>query len=133
MFMTKYSKIIGLVGVALVLMLGVRGYYESKITKLTIEINDLDDKLVKVRGSLVVEEANNVMLRSTISDMNKETAELEDNYKQIAAKYANLKDKPDNARYEVVYKYLTKESSNECEDIKNAVNGLVDYVNDRVQ
>lgn len=131
--MTKYSKIIWLVGVVLVLTLGAWSYYESKITRLTIEINDLDDKLVKVRGSLAVEEANNMMLRSTISDMNKETAELEDTYKQIAAKYANLKDKPDNARYEVVYKYLTKESSNECEDIKNAVNGLVDYVNDRVQ
>ena len=130
--MIKYPKIIGLVGAALVFMLGVWGY-ESKITKLTIEIDDLDDKLVKVNGSLAVEEANNMILRSTISDMNKETAELENKYKQITVKYVNLKDKPDKVRYEIVYKYLTKESSNECEDIKNAVNGLVDYVNDRVQ
>jgi hypothetical protein len=119
---------------ALVVIIGMGIWsYEGKIDTLLATEKELRADLEVANGSLVVQEANVVTLRASIKDMNLATEKLAIEYTLLLKEYELEKSKPATIRYQKVYKFLPEGVGNECEDIKSSVNGLVSYINDRMQ
>jgi hypothetical protein len=73
-------------------------------------------------------------LKAEIEATNQEVLQLNAKYAKANALYNAELGKPDKVRYEYVYRYIDKGvDSNECEDIKNAIDSSVEYINSRVQ
>lgn len=130
--MMGYEKLYGGLLIAGVLAIGIY-MYESKISSLEEEIEELRGSIELCVGSKAVETANNSRLRAEIDDMNKATEALGSKYTALVEKYQALEKQPAEVRYEVLYKYITQEKSNECKDIKSAIDGVSNYINDRMR
>lgn len=120
--------IMGLVS-AVAFVLTMWWNYESTISDLNSDIDNLRMELNTAIGSTETEKQNNRLLRSTIESMNSEAEKLNQKYLNSIAKYNELKNQPPEIKYETLYKYISKEKSNDCEDIKRAIDNGADYIN----
>lgn len=128
------TKIIAFMAVLAVI--GIVGWYikslEETINGLEKDVTILEVGLNEARSATEVEKANSARLRATIEEMNTATEELTKKHDSMIAEYETYKSKPKEVRYEVLYKYVEGGKSNECEDIKSAIDSVSSYVNDRM-
>jgi hypothetical protein len=106
--------------------------YEFTINKLTKSNTALTVQLDLARSANVLLEANNVTAKGVIKDLNTAAIELGKKYDKVKTEYTTYKNQPKEVKYEVLYKYTDKKDSNECEDIKQRIDGVVNYINNRM-
>jgi hypothetical protein len=127
-----YLQVAAATALVAIISMGIWSY-EGKIDALLATEKELRADLEVAKGSLVVQEANVVTLRAIVKDMNLATEKLAIEHTLLLKEYELEKVKPAAIRYQKVYKFLPEGVGNECEDIKSSVNGLVSYINDRMQ
>ena len=116
-----------------VALVGAWLHYSSVIGSLEKELAEAESKLNSCNERNVLEQANNMTMKAAIEDMNRATRKLNEEHEQAMAEYEAYKALPTKVRYETLYKYVSEEGSNECEDIKHAIDGVSRYVNDRMR
>lgn len=106
--------------------------YELTISKLTKSNTKLTTELDSARSANVLLEENAVTAEGVIKDLNDATIELGKKYAKVKTEYATYKNQPKEVKYEVLYKYITTKDSNECEDIKQRIDSVANYINNRM-
>lgn len=121
------------------LFVGYKVY--SYVDDIKSETKTLKDALLKTKTlydtcslKLALERANNNHLKSKIAEANKKTLTLAKEYEEANKRYQLLKHKPVKVRREYVDKFINREvESDECKEIKTAIDNSVDYINSRMQ
>lgn len=103
-----------------VILVGVITYYHIKTTTLKLE-------LTKAEQHSLVLSVNNDTLKQTITDNNKRLEELSTKMTQSKAQLAEWKAKPEQVKYETIYKYIPKYidvKKDDCETTKSVINAV---------
>jgi chromosome segregation ATPase len=117
------------VGAIVAATVGYIWYLDNKIEVLEEEVVQLDNDIVQLQASKIVKETELDMCIATVKQMNTTVENMQVDMNASLDKYNKLKSEKPEVRYEVIYKYIGKGASNECEDIKSSINAIrgIDY------
>lgn len=107
--------------------------YETKIDNLEKTVKELREEIGIKESALITEKHNYVTIEAALKDANAAVEKLGVKYGSAMVQLEAERNKPKDVKYEVIYKYIDKEDSNECEDIKYAIDGLANYINHRMR
>lgn len=118
-----------IVGAIVAATVGYIWYLDNKIGALEEEVVQLDNDIVQLQASKIVKETELDMCVATVKQMNTAVENMQVDMNASLDKYNKLKSKKPEVKYEVIYKYMDKEASNECEDIKASIRAIrgIDY------
>ena len=111
-------------------------YLSTKVTisDLKEENKTLQKDITTLTTEKAIEQGNNVTLKAQLVDLTLANDKLHDKYNGVLVTLTKLRAEPPKIRYEPLYKHIDEEiTSNECEDIKRAIDGTASYINTRMQ
>lgn len=106
----------------------------SEIASQKQDYKELNDKYEKCLADKALESANNSTLRTNIELATTKSLALKKEYDDAKIQYAQYISKAENEKHLMLDKYIKKEvKSDECKDVKDTLDSLVDYINAGMQ